>query len=82
MNKLNTVKRSQIVVALVEGNSINATVRMTGAAQHTVLKPLADLGRACAAYRTKPSEISLASEFNVMKFGAFVTPRKRMSLKK
>ncbi len=53
MNKLNTVKRTQIVAALVEGNSINATVRMTGAAKHTVLKLLADLGRACAAYQDR-----------------------------
>ena len=51
MNKLDTAKRAQIVSALVEGNSINATVRMTGAAKHTVLKLLADLGRACATYQ-------------------------------
>jgi len=51
LNKLNTAKRSQIVAALVEGNSINATVRMTGAAKHTVLKLLKDLGSACAAYQ-------------------------------
>ncbi len=53
MNKLNTAKRAQIVAALVEGNSINATVRMTGAAKHTVLKLLADLGRVCAAYQDR-----------------------------
>lgn len=51
MNKLNAAKRAQIVAALVEGNRINATVRMTGAAKHTVLKLLADLGKACAAYQ-------------------------------
>jgi len=28
------MKRAQIVAALVEGNSINATVRMTGAAKY------------------------------------------------
>ncbi|MCA9462481.1 MAG: IS1 family transposase [Nitrospira sp.] len=53
MNKLNATKRAQIVAALVEGNSINATVRMTGAAKHTVLKLLADLGKACAAYQDR-----------------------------
>jgi IS1 family transposase len=53
MNKLNPIKRAQIVAALVEGNSINATVRMTGAAKHTVLKLLADLGKACAAYQDR-----------------------------
>jgi IS1 family transposase len=34
----------------VEGNSIRATCRMTGFAKGTVLKLLAELGNACAAY--------------------------------
>src|SRR3972149_2192484 len=51
MNKLSTAKRIQVVSALVEGNSIRATVRMTGAAKNTVVKLLADLGEACARYQ-------------------------------
>src|SRR5438093_7274998 len=47
MNKLGTDKRVQVVAALMEGASINATCRMTGVAKHTVLKLLKDLG--CAA---------------------------------
>lgn len=35
--------------ALVEGNSIRSTVRMTGVAKNSVVKLLVDLGRACAA---------------------------------
>lgn len=50
MNRLATEKRSQVVAALVEGTSINATCRMTGVAKHTVLKLLKDLGCVCAAY--------------------------------
>jgi len=50
MNRLNTEKRVQVVAALVEGNSINATCRMTGVAKHTVLNLLRDLGIACAEY--------------------------------
>ena len=50
MNCLSTEKRTQVIAALVEGTSINATCRMTGAAKHTVLKLLADLGCAAAAY--------------------------------
>jgi IS1 family transposase len=50
MNRLNTKQRAQIVAALVEGNSIRATVRMTGAAKNTVVKLLSELGCACAAY--------------------------------
>jgi IS1 family transposase len=53
MNRLSTTKRAQVVAALVEGNSLRATVRMTGAALHTVLKLLADLGSACADYHDR-----------------------------
>jgi IS1 family transposase len=38
------------VAALVEGNSIRSTCRMTGAAKGTVLSLLATLGKACACY--------------------------------
>jgi len=51
MNRLSTAKRVQIVAALVEGNSIRATCRMTGAAKGTVLKLLADLGEKCREYQ-------------------------------
>ena len=42
-----------VVAALVEGNSIRATVRMTGVAKNTVVKLLCDLGRACSDYQDK-----------------------------
>ena len=51
MNRLTTERRAQIIGALVEGNSIRATVRMTGAAKNTITKLLADLGQACADYQ-------------------------------
>ncbi len=50
MNKLNCTERAGVVAALVEGNSIRATVRMTGIAKNTVVKLLADLGAACRDY--------------------------------
>lgn len=53
MNRLPNEKRCQVVAALVEGNSINAIVRMTGVAKHTVLNLLRDLGCACAEYHHK-----------------------------
>jgi hypothetical protein len=33
MNRLTPSKQSQVIAALVEGNSIRATVRMTGASE-------------------------------------------------
>jgi IS1 family transposase len=53
MNKLDSVKRAQVVSCLVEGNSIRATVRMTGVAKNTVVKLLCDLGHACSDYQDK-----------------------------
>src|ERR1035437_4903129 len=51
MNKLTPAKRAAIVAALVEGNSVRATCRMTDVAKGTVLKLLMDLGRACESYQ-------------------------------
>lgn len=53
MNKLSTEKRSQVVAALVEGNSIRATVRMTGVSKNTIAKLLLELGAACSEYLDK-----------------------------
>jgi IS1 family transposase len=50
MNCLSIEKRSQVVSALIEGNSVRATVRITGVCKDTVLKLLVDLGTACASY--------------------------------
>lgn len=51
MNKLPLDKRCQVISALVEGNSIRSTVRMTGVAKNTIVKLLADVGTACARYQ-------------------------------
>jgi IS1 family transposase len=51
MNRLSTEKRAQVVACLVEGNSIRATVRMTGVAKNTVTKLLVDLGTACSVHQ-------------------------------
>jgi hypothetical protein len=44
---MNTAWRAQVIRCLIEGCSINSTVRMTGAAKHTVLKLLVELGATC-----------------------------------
>jgi IS1 family transposase len=53
MNQLTNEKRSQVVAALVEGNSIRSTVRMIGVAKGTVLKLLVELGRACQDFHNR-----------------------------
>src|SRR6185503_1504162 len=53
MNKLDSAKRTAVVAALVEGNSIRATVRMTGVSKNTIAKLLVELGAACSEYMDK-----------------------------
>lgn len=53
MNRLDKMKQAQVIAALVEGNSIRSTVRMTGVAKNTIVKLLADVGKACAEYQDR-----------------------------
>jgi len=53
MNRLSLKTRTQIVTAMVEGNSINSIVRMTGAAKNTILKLLADVGWAAYTFHDR-----------------------------
>jgi len=53
MNQLSTRERTQVISALVEGNSIRATVRMTGVAKNTIVKLLAEVGTACEQYQDR-----------------------------
>jgi IS1 family transposase len=53
MNRLDRDRRIQVVAALVEGNSLRGTARMTGVARMTIEKLLRDLGIACAEYQDR-----------------------------
>jgi len=46
-------QKTRAVAALVEGNSIRSTARMTGVAKNTVIKLVLDLADACAAYHDR-----------------------------
>ena len=59
--RVSTERRAQVIGCLVEGNSIRATARLTGAAKNTVTKLLVDLGHACEAYQAEHM-VDLASE--------------------
>jgi len=50
-NVLSAEKRTAIVAALVEGNSIRATSRMVGCSKNTVTKLLVDLGQASSEFQ-------------------------------
>ncbi|HEY2407191.1 MAG TPA: IS1 family transposase [Polyangiaceae bacterium] len=53
MNQLDAKTRKQIVACLVDGASIRATCRITGAAKKTVLRLIAELGDACDEYQDR-----------------------------
>ena len=47
MNKLSDEKRAMILKALVEGNSMRATARLTGTSKNTVSRLLKNVGTYC-----------------------------------
>jgi hypothetical protein len=57
MNRLTTGRRAQILGMMVEGNSIRAIVRMTGASKNTIVKLLEDAGQAFSAYQDRAANL-------------------------
>ena len=53
MNRLSIERRVLVIKALVEGNSLRATARMTSVARMTVEKLLRDMSLACIRYQDK-----------------------------
>jgi IS1 family transposase len=51
VNRLSTFERASIVRALIEGNSIRATARLTGTNRETVMRLLSDLGASCDVFQ-------------------------------
>src|ERR1700740_1006517 len=61
MNKLSTAERVQVLAALIEGNSVNSTVRMTGISKPTILKLIRDFAVMCEDFHDNRVQ-NLASE--------------------
>lgn len=53
MNKLSLERRAKIIGMMVEGVSIRAIARMTGASKNTIVRLLADAGNACSEYQDR-----------------------------
>lgn len=53
MNRLSSEDRARILHLLCEGQSIRATVRLTGASKNTISKLLITAGQACMAYQDR-----------------------------
>jgi len=53
INVLSNERRARVINALVEGNSIRATCRLTGVSKDAVLKLIGDFGSVCAKHHDK-----------------------------
>jgi IS1 family transposase len=77
MNKLDNAKRTQIVTALLEGNSVRATARMTGCSKNTIQKLTHELGAVCSDYLNR-TLVNLKSErVQVDELWSFVAAKKK-----
>jgi IS1 family transposase len=80
MNQLSLERRSAVVRALVEGNSIRATCRLTGAAKNTVARLLVELGEACSAYQDRTLRNLLTKRVQCDEIWSFVGAKQKQVL--
>ena len=72
MNKLPINKKTQIINLLVEGNSIRATSRITGASKNTITKLLVEVGRACQQFHNDTVHHLLSERIQCDEIWSFV----------
>ena len=77
MNRLDREERAAIIRALVEGNSLRSTTRITGRSINTVTKLLVDLGRACTDYQMRTLVDLPASRVECDEIWAFCYSKQR-----
>jgi IS1 family transposase len=72
VNRLTTQDRARILTVLAEGMGVNAACRVTGVSKNTVLKLLADVGRACAAYQDQTMRNLTCTQLQVDEIWSFI----------
>lgn len=77
MNKLSSEQRARILHLLCEGNSIRATVRLTGASKNTIAKLLVTAGQACMAYQDRVLVNLKCRKIQVDELWAFVGAKEK-----
>lgn len=77
MNKLSPEDRARIIHLLVEGSSIRAITRITGASKNTVTKLLIDAGKACAEYHDANVRNVKASRIQVDEIWSFTYAKQK-----
>lgn len=77
MNKLSLRDRVQIMTAISEGMGINATCRITGKSKNTVLKLIAEVGRACAIYQDQAMRNLTVKDLQADEIWSFVGTKQK-----
>lgn len=77
MNRLSTAERAKVVSALVEGNSLRASARITGVARMTIEKLLRDLGTACANHHDVTVRNLMAKRIQCDEIWSFVGAKQK-----
>jgi len=77
VNRLDSTTRAQIVNCLIEGCSIRATVRMTGAAKKTVMRALVEVGEVCARFQHDAFRNLNSQRIQVDELWAFIYAKER-----
>jgi hypothetical protein len=72
MNKLPLAKKVAVISALVEGCSVRSTSRLTGVAKGTILRLLAEVGKACVEYQERVLHNIPAKRIQVDEIWSFV----------
>ena len=76
-NVLPAARRTAVIRSLIEGNSVRATCRITGTAKGTVLRLLAEIGVACAAYQNAALRKLPCREIQCDEIWSFVGAREK-----
>ena len=77
MNKLSMDKKAAVISGLVEGCSVRSVSRMTGVAKGTILRLLADIGMACAAFHDLTVRNVRAQRVQVDEIWSFVGAKQK-----
>lgn len=81
MNKLTDSRRAAIIRALVEGNSVRATARLTNTAKATVLKLLVEMGEFCSIYQDHALRNLPSKRIEADEIWAYVSAKKANATK-
>src|SRR4051794_37232848 len=77
MNKLDIKHRAQIINLLVEGNSIRATSRITGASKNTITKLLVEVGQACQKFHDEKVNALVSKRIQCDEIWSFVGSKEK-----